>query len=435
MNAKSHVQSHDTQDFIRKEGRFGARNYAPVPVVVQRARDCLVWDVEGREYIDMMSAYSAVSHGHLHPRLVAAAQRQLERVTLTSRAYHSDTLGPFLERLCRISGFERALPMNTGAEAVETAIKCARRWGHWHKGIPEGEAEILVARGNFHGRTTTIIGFSSEPDYRAGFGPFAPGFAHFDFGDMASVREATTGKTCAVLVEPIQGEAGVIVPPPGFFAQLRAWCDRHNILLIIDEVQAGLGRTGRWFAFEHEGIRPDGLILGKALGGGLLPVSAFLADARVMDVFSPGSHGSTFGGNALGAAVGLEALRVIEDEDLVARSAVLGAHLQQRLRAVMQESGGLIREVRGRGLWIGVDVEPKLAGARELVDRLAAHGVLSKDTHETVIRFAPPLTITKALIDEAVERFREIVRDKCRELGLDVARARQREPLPLPLPA
>jgi ornithine--oxo-acid transaminase len=414
MNARSR----DSQDFIRKEDRWGARNYAPLPVVVERARDCLVWDVEGREYIDMMSAYSAVSHGHLHPRLVEAARRQLERVALTSRAYHGTTLGPFLEKLCRISGFERALPMNTGAEAVETAIKCARRWGHWHKGIPEGEAEILVARGNFHGRTTTLVGLSSEPDYRAGFGPFAPGFAHFDFGDLASVREATTANTCAVLVEPIQGEGGVIVPPPGFFAQLRAWCDRHNILLIIDEVQAGLGRTGRWFAFEHEGIRPDALILGKALGGGLLPVSAFLADARVMDVFNPGSHGSTFGGNALGAAVALEALNVIEDEDLVAQSAVLGAHLNQRLQAVMRESGGLVREVRGRGLWVGVDIEPRFAAARELVERLAARGVLSKETHETVIRFAPPLTITKGLIDEAVNRFRDIVMEKSHELGV-----------------
>jgi ornithine--oxo-acid transaminase len=411
-------RSHDTQDFIRKEDRWGARNYAPLPVVVERARDCLVWDVDGRQYIDMMSAYSAVSHGHLHPRLVEAARRQLERVALTSRAYHGTTLGPFLEKLCRISGFERALPVNTGAEAVETAIKCARRWGHWHKGIPEGEAEILVARGNFHGRTTTLVGLSSEANYRAGFGPFAPGFAHFDFGDVVSVREATTPNTCAVLIEPIQGEGGVMVPPPDFFAQLRTWCDRHNILLIIDEVQAGLGRTGRWFAFEHEGIRPDALILGKALGGGLLPVSAFLADARVMDVFNPGSHGSTFGGNALGAAVALEALKVIEDEDLVARSAVLGAHLNQRLQAVMRESTGLIRQVRGRGLWVGVDIEPRLAPARELVLQLAERGVLSKETHETVIRFAPPLTISEALIDEAVERFREIVLEKCRELRL-----------------
>jgi ornithine--oxo-acid transaminase len=405
-------------DFIGKEARFGARNYQPVPVVVDRARDCLVWDVDGREYIDMMSAYSAVSHGHLHPRLVAAAQRQLERVAVTSRAYHGTTLGPFLEKLCGIAGFERALPMNTGAEAVETAIKCARRWGHFVKKIPDGRAQILVARGNFHGRTSTIVGFSSEPDYRAGFGPFAPGFAHFDFGDMASVRAATTADTCAVLVEPIQGEAGVVVPPPGFFRELRQWCTANDILLIVDEVQAGLGRTGRWFAFEHEGIRPDALILGKALGGGLLPVSAFLADARVMDVFEPGSHGSTFGGNALAAAVALEALNVIEDEELVARSARMGAHLIARLRRVMKAARPLIRDVRGRGLWAAVDIDPAYATARELVEGLAAHGVLSKETHETVIRFAPPLTITQDLIDRAVDVFEGVVLRKHKALAL-----------------
>jgi ornithine--oxo-acid transaminase len=401
-----------TQDFIGKEARFGARNYQPVPVVVDHARDCLVWDVEGREYIDMMSAYSAVSHGHLHPRVVAAAQRQLQRVAVTSRAYHGTTLGPFLEKLCKLAGFDRALPMNTGAEAVETAIKCARRWGYRAKGIADGQAQILVARGNFHGRTSTIVGFSSEPDYRAGFGPFAPGFVHFDFGDMASVRAATTANACAVLVEPIQGEAGVIVPPPGFFAQLREWCTRNNILLIADEVQSGLGRTGRWFAFEHEGIRPDALILGKALGGGLLPVSAFLADERVMDVFNPGSHGSTFGGNALAAAVALEALRVIEDEHLVQRSAHLGEYLIERLHEVAREARPLIRAVRGRGLWVGVDVDPRHGTAREMVERLAARGVLSKETHDTVIRFAPPLTITQALIDRAVDIFREVALDK-----------------------
>jgi ornithine--oxo-acid transaminase len=398
------------QDLIAKEAHYGARNYQPVPVVVDHARDSLVWDVDGREYIDMMSAYSAVSHGHLHPRLVAAARRQLQRVAVTSRAYHGTTLGPFLEKLCQLAGFERALPMNTGAEAVETAIKCVRRWGYRNKNIPDGQAQILVAHGNFHGRTSTIVGFSSEPDYRADFGPFAPGFAHFDFGDMASVRAATTAHTCAVLIEPIQGEAGVIVPPAGFFHALHDWCDRNEILLILDEVQSGLGRTGRWFAFEHEGIRPDALILGKALGGGLLPVSAFLADADVMDVFNPGSHGSTFGGNALAAAVALEALQVIEDEDLVARSASLGEHLIARLRAVMDTSSGVIRAVRGRGLWVGVDIDPARASARELVEQLAAGGVLSKETHETVIRFAPPLTISKKLIDRAVDVFARVVR-------------------------
>src|SRR5512133_1565513 len=407
-----------TQEFIGKEARFGARNYQPVPVVVDHALDCLVWDVEGREYIDLMSAYSAVSHGHLHPRLVAAAHRQLQQVAVTSRAYHGTTLGPFLEKLCQLAGFDRALPMNTGAEAVETAIKCARRWVYRCKGIADGQAQILVARGNFHGRTSTIVGFSSEADYRAGFGPFAPGFEHFDFGDMASVRAATRHNSCAVLVEPIQGEAGVIVPPPGFFAELREWCSRNNMLLIIDEVQSGLGRTGRWFAFEHEGIRPDALILGKALGGGLLPVSAFLADAAVMDVFNPGSHGSTFGGNALAAAVALEGLRVMEDEDLVGRSARMGAHLLARLRRVAKAARPLIRDVRGRGLWAAVDIDPAYATARELVERLAAHGVLSKETHETVIRFAPPLTITKDLVDRAVAVFRRVVLDKRAALGL-----------------
>ena len=406
-----------TQDFIGLEARFGARNYQPVQVVVDRALDCLVWDVQGRQYIDMMGAYSAVSHGHLHPRIVAAAHRQLERVAVTSRAYHGTTLGPFLAKLCQMAGFERALPMNTGAEAVETAIKCARRWGYQVKGIADGQAEILVARQNFHGRTSTIIGFSSEPDYRAGFGPFAPGFSHFDFGDLSSVRAATGPNSCAVLVEPIQGEAGIILPPAGFFAELREWCTANDILLIDDEVQAGLGRTGKLFAFEHEGIRPDALILGKALGGGLLPVSAFLADARVMDVFNPGSHGSTFGGNALAAAVALEALQVLEDEKLVARSALLGDYLIARLRAVQALAPGLVRDVRGRGLWVGVDIDPSQATARELVQRMAEEGVLSKETHETVIRFPPPLTITCELIDQAVEVFAAVVVAKSRQLA------------------
>jgi ornithine--oxo-acid transaminase len=398
-----------SHDYVALEARWGARNYHPVPVVVDRALDCLVWDVEGREYIDMMGAYSAVSHGHLHPRLVAAAQRQLGKVAVTSRAYYGSTLGPFLAKLCAVAGFDRALPMNTGAEAVETAIKCARRWGYRTKGIPDGQAQILVARGNFHGRTNTIIGFSSEPEYRAGFGPFTPGFVHFDFGDMDSVLAAATPNTCAVLIEPIQGEAGVILPPPGFFRALRDWCTRERVLLIDDEVQAGLGRTGRWFAFEHEGIRPDALILGKALGGGLLPVSAFLADDGVMNVFDPGSHGSTFGGNALAAAVALEGLRVLEEERLVERAAELGPHLMARLREVQAEAGPLIRDVRGRGLWAGVDIDPAHGSARRLVERLAERGVLSKETHETVIRFAPPLTITRELIDKAVGIFRDVV--------------------------
>ncbi|RYF18224.1 MAG: ornithine--oxo-acid transaminase [Comamonadaceae bacterium] len=408
-----------TESHIAKEARFGARNYAPVPVVVDHAKDCLVWDVEGREYIDMMSAYSSVSHGHLHPRIVAAAHRQLEKVAVMSRAYYSTTLGPLLEKLSEVTGFERALPMNTGAEAVETAIKCARRWGHRVKGIPDGQQRILVARGNFHGRTTTIIGFSSEEEYRSGFGPFCGGFQHFDFGDMESVKAAATANTCAVLIEPIQGEAGVIVPPPGFFRELREWCTANDILLIDDEVQAGLGRTGKWFAFEHEGIRPDALILGKALGAGLLPVSAFCADDKVMQVFVPNSHGSTFGGNALAAAVALEGLKVLQEEGLVEQCAAKGEYLFRRLREVQAELQPLIRDVRGRGLWVGVDIEPSCTTARELVERLAANGVLSKETHETVIRFAPPLTISYELIDRAVEIFHRVAKEKYGQLGLD----------------
>jgi ornithine--oxo-acid transaminase len=411
--------SSKTQNHIGKEARYGARNYAPVPVVVDRALDCLVWDVEGREYIDMMSAYSSVSHGHLHPRIVAAAQRQLGKVAVMSRAYYSTTLGPLLEKLSQITGFERALPMNTGAEAVETAIKCARRWGHRVKGIADGAQKILVARGNFHGRTSTIIGFSTEQDYRTGFGPFCGGFQHFDYGDMASLKAAATQDTCAVLIEPIQGEAGVLVPPAGFFRELRDWCTQNNVLLIDDEVQAGLGRTGKWFAFQHEGIRPDGLILGKALGAGLLPVSAFCADDRVMQVFSPNSHGSTFGGNALAAAVALEGLKVLEEEKLVEQCAEKGEYLFRRLREVQNEVRPLIRDVRGRGLWIGVDIDPACTTARDLVERLAAAGVLSKETHDTVIRFAPPLTISYELMDRAVEIFRQVAKQKHVELAAE----------------
>jgi ornithine--oxo-acid transaminase len=407
-----------TQTLIAREARHGARNYAPLPVVVDHAKDCLVWDVDGKEYIDMMGAYSSVSHGHLHPRIVAAAHRQLEKVAVMSRAYYGTTLGPLLEKLSEVTGFERVLPMNTGAEAVETAIKCARRWGHRVKGIPDGQQRILVARGNFHGRTSTIVGFSSEEDYRSGFGPFCGGFQHFDFGDIESVKAAATSDTCAVLIEPIQGEAGVLVPPPGFFRALREWCTAHNVLLIDDEVQAGLGRTGKWFAFEHEGIRPDALILGKALGGGVLPVSAFCADDPVMSVFVPNSHGSTFGGNALAAAVALEGLKVLEEEGLVAGCAEKGNYLFRRLREVQSEVQPLIRDVRGRGLWIGVDIEPSCTSARDLVERLAAAGVLSKETHDTVIRFAPPLTISFELMDRAVELFRGVALQRVRELGL-----------------
>src|SRR5712672_2458525 len=330
------------------EGRHSAHNYEPLPVVLARGQGAYVWDTSGRRYIDMRSAYSAVSHGHAHPRLVAALEAQARRLAVPSRAYYNDRLGPFLAELTRLTGLDAALPMNTGAEAVETAIKAARRWGYRVKGVPKDRAEIIVADGNFHGRTTTIISFSSETDYRDGFGPFTPGFRSVPFGDLAAVEQAITPETAAVLVEPIQGEAGIIVPPAGWLMGLRRFCNAHNVLLILDEVQSGLGRTGAWFAFEHEGILPDGLILGKALGGGVLPVSAFVGRRELMDVFTPGSHGSTCGGNPLAAAVGLEALHVIRDEGLVEKSRVLGAHMLERLRAIDSPA---LKAVRGRGLW------------------------------------------------------------------------------------
>ena len=387
--------------YVDFERTVAASNYDPLPIVLHQAKGCWVTDVEGRRYLDMMSAYSAVSLGHGHPRILNAMVEQASRLAVTSRAYYTDALGPFLAALVALTGLDRALPMNTGAEAVETAIKAARRWGYQVKNIAKDRAEIIVAENNFHGRTTTIVGFSSEEAYREGFGPFAPGFRAVPFGDAAAVAEAVGENTCAVLVEPIQGEAGIVVPPEGYLRDLRAICDAHGILLILDEVQSGLGRTGRWFAHEHEGIRPDGLILGKALGGGVYPVSAFVATRDVMQVFDPGSHGSTFGGNALAARIGLEALKVIEDEDLVRRSAELGAYLLERLRAMRTN---FVTDVRGKGLWVGVEVDPEVASARSLCEALAREGVLSKDTHGRVLRFAPPLTITREEIDWAMER-------------------------------
>jgi ornithine--oxo-acid transaminase len=395
-------------DTITLESRYSAHNYDPLPVVLTRGEGAMLWDVDGRRYVDMMSAYSAVSHGHGHPRILAALERQARRLAVPSRAYYNDQLAPFLAELCTVTGLDAAVPMNTGAEAVETAIKAARRWGYRVKGVQRDKAEIVVAEGNFHGRTTTIVGFSSDADYRDGFGPFAPGFRAVPFGDLGAFERAITENTVAILVEPIQGEAGIIVPPAGWLAGLRRLCDQHNVLLILDEIQSGLGRTGALFAFEHERIVPDGLILGKALGGGMLPVSAFVARRDVTDVFTPGSHGSTFGGNPLAAAVGLEALKVIEDEGLVERSRVLGAHVMERI-------GGLgspaIKDLRGRGLWVGVEIEPRFASARFFCERLMAKGVLSKETHGTVVRLAPPLVIARADLDWALDRFEETVRE------------------------
>src|SRR6266481_7080801 len=360
---------------IELETQFSARNYEPLPVVLARGKGAFVWDAAGRRYVDMMSAYSAASHGHAHPRILAALEAQARRLAVPSRAYYNDRLGPFLGELCRLSGLDSALPMNTGAEAVETAIKAARRWGYRVKGIARDTAEIIVANGNFHGRTTSIIGFSSEPDYREGFGPFTPGFRSVPFGDLAALQRAIKPETVAVLIEPIQGEAGIIVPPAGWLSGVRLLCDAHRVQMIVDEVQSGLGRTGAWFAFEHENVRPDGVVLGKALGGGLLPVSAFVARRDVMEVFTPGSHGSTFGGNPLAAAVGLEALAVITDEGLVEKSRVLGAHMLERLRAIKSPA---LKEVRGRGLWAGAEINPAIASAREACARLLEKGVLSE---------------------------------------------------------
>ncbi len=393
---------------IELETRHSAPNYAPLPVVLTRGEGSYLWDIAGKRYVDMMSAYSAVSLGHAHPRILAALTAQANRLAVPSRAYYSDQLGPFLAEICRLTGLDAVVPMNTGAEAVETAVKAARRWGYRVKGIAKDKAEIIVAAGNFHGRTTTVTSFSTEPDYRDGFGPFTPGFKAVPFGDLDAVERAITPETAAVLIEPIQGEAGIIVPPDGFLAGLRRICDAHNVLLILDEVQSGLGRTGKWFAFEHEGIRPDGLILGKALGGGVLPVSAFVGKRELMNVFTPGSHGSTFGGNPLAAAVGLEALHVMRDERLVEKSRIDGAHMLARLRAVKSPA---LKDVRGRGLWAGAEINPEFATAREACERLLTKGVLSKETHQTVVRLAPPLTISREDLDWALDRFEEVVRE------------------------
>ncbi len=398
----------NSRRLIGLESEVAAPNYAPLAVVLERGNGSWLWDADGKRYLDFMSAYSAVSHGHAHPRLVNALVEQARRVAVTSRAYHSTELAPFLAKLIEVADLDgpaRALPASGGCESVETAIKAVRRWGYRVKGIAPDRAEIAVARGNFHGRSTTVVGFSSEDDYRADFGPFAPGFRDFDFGDLASLRAAINENTCAVLIEPVQGEAGIVTPPPGFLRDVRALCSAHNALLVIDEIQSGLGRTGAWFAYMHDGIRPDAVIVGKALGGGLLPVSAVVARAEVLDLMGPGSHGSTFGGNPLASRVALEALRVIEDEHLIERSRELGAHLLDRLRRL---GSPLIRDVRGRGLWVGVELVPSVS-ARAVVERLADRGVLTKDMHGTVIRFATPLTITRDALDWGIDVFAAVL--------------------------
>ncbi len=389
-----------TAQLRHREETFGAHNYAPLPVVFSRGDGVWLWDVEGRRYLDMMSAYSAVSFGHSHPRLVRALADQAARLALTSRAYSNDRLPLMLERLSALLGYDQALPVNTGVEAVETAIKAARKWAYKIKGVPEGLAEIIVCANNFHGRTTTVIGFSSEAQYRDGFGPFAPGFRSIPFGNAAALEAAITPHTAAFLVEPIQGEGGINIPPAGWLARCAALCRERDVLLIADEVQTGLGRTGKLLACEHDGVRPDGVILGKALGGGLLPASAFLADEALMQVFKPGDHGSTFGGNPLAAAVAAEALALLADEKLAERAARLGALFLARLQAI---ENPLIREVRGRGLLIGMELDTRRINARTAAEWLLARGVMSKDTHDSVLRFAPPLIIDEPTLMQAAE--------------------------------
>jgi ornithine--oxo-acid transaminase len=387
------------------EDQYAACIYEPLPVVLTRGQGAVVWDEKGRRYLDMMAAYSALNHGHCHPRLVAALAAQARRLAVTSRAFHNDRLPLLLKRLCEISGQDRAIPANTGLEAVEAALKTARRWAYRVKGVRPDAAEIICCENNFHGRSIAIVAMSSEPRYRAGFGPFPPGFVRIPFGDVEALEQAITPRTAAFLVEPIQGEGGINVPPQGYLSACAALCRRHNVLLICDEVQTGLGRTGRLFACDHDGVIPDGLILGKALGGGLLPVSAFLAREEVMGVLGPGDHGSTFGGNPLAAAVALEAIQVLFDERLVERSAELGAYFLGRLRGLASPA---IREVRGKGLLMGVEIDPGRVSARELCERLMARGVLTKETRDTVLRFSPPLVITRDQLDEAFSAIEEV---------------------------
>jgi ornithine--oxo-acid transaminase len=388
------------------EDRYCARNYDPLPVEIVRGKGVHVWDAAGRRYLDMMSAYSAVSHGHCHPRLVRALTEQAGNLGIVSRAFRSPLLGPFVKRACDLTGMDMALPMNTGAEAVETALKAARKWGYEAKGIAADRAEVIVCDGNFHGRTLGAIALSTEPQYREGFGPFMPGVKAVPFGDAAALAAAITPNTAAFLLEPMQGEAGIRIPPAGYLAACARLCRERNVLLLADEIQTGLGRTGKLLACQHENVVPDGLILGKALGGGLLPVSLFLARRDVMNVFRPGDHGSTFGGNPLAAAIGLEALDTLIDERLTERSAELGEHLIRELKSI---ASPLIRDVRGKGLWVGVDFDPERVRARTIAERLLDRGILTKETHHTVIRLAPPLVVTRAELDWAIAQFRDVV--------------------------
>ncbi|MBA4861518.1 ornithine--oxo-acid transaminase [Streptomyces sp. PSKA54] len=397
-----------TEALIASAEAYSAHTYHPLPVVIATADGAWMTDVEGRRYLDLLAGYSALNFGHRNRRLIEAARAQLERVTLTSRAFHHDRFADFCRRLAELCGMEMVLPMNTGAEAVETAVKTARKWGYRVKGVPDGMAKVVVANNNFHGRTTTIISFSTDPEARADFGPYTPGFEIVPYGDLTAMREALTENAVAVLLEPIQGEAGVLVPPDGYLPGVRELTRERNVLFVADEIQSGLGRTGRTFACEHEDVVPDVYVLGKALGGGIVPVSAVVASSAVLGVFRPGEHGSTFGGNPLACAVALEVIDMLRSGEYQQRAAELGAHLHDELR-LLAGSGGAVREVRGRGLWAGVDIDPSYGTGRQISERLMDRGVLVKDTHGSTIRIAPPLVISREDLDWGLDQLRAVL--------------------------
>ncbi|RXT08769.1 ornithine--oxo-acid transaminase [Ammoniphilus sp. CFH 90114] len=393
----------NTSHIINKTEQFGARNYHPLPIVISKAEGVWVEDPEGNRYMDMLSAYSALNQGHRHPKIIQALKDQADCVTLTSRAFHNDRLGEFYEQLSNLTGKNMILPMNTGAEAVETAIKAVRRWAYEVKKIPENQAEIIVFEGNFHGRTITVTSFSSEEEYKRGFGPFTPGFKIIPYGDLNALKEAITPNTAAVLIEPIQGEAGILIPQEGFLKKAYELCKENRVVFIADEIQTGFGRTGKLFACDWDEFKPDMYIMGKALGGGVFPISAVAADEEILAVFNPGSHGSTFGGNPLGCAVAIAAMNVLEEEDLVNRSREMGQYFMDQLKEIQNP---MIKEIRGRGLFIGVELKEK---ARPYCEQLKEKGLLCKETHETTIRFAPPLNISKDDLDWAITRIKEVL--------------------------
>ena len=399
----------NTQEYITLEEQYGAHNYHPLDVVISKAEGVWVYDVDGKKYLDCLSAYSAVNQGHVHPKILEALIEQAKKVTLTSRAFRNDQLPMLYKELSEMTGYEMSLPMNSGAEAVETAVKLARKWAYRVKSVPRHQAEIITATGNFHGRTTTVVSFSTEPLYRDDFGPFTPGFVMVPYGEASAIEEAITSNTAAVLLEPIQGEGGVIIPPAGYLKKVAEICKRNNVLFMADEIQTGLARTGKLFACDHEGVRPDVMILGKALAGGFYPVSAVLADEAILGLFSPGEHGSTFGGNPLAAAVARAALRVIREEKLAERAEKLGTYFMEQLSEIPSPH---VKEVRGKGLLIGVELKPEAGGARRFCEALQEKGILAKETHDHVIRFAPPLVIEKETIDWALAPIREVLNMK-----------------------